>query len=243
MALWKNIEVVEHGSSMFDRLSGRSRRDYSFYGPRNYFTVGAVLKNPNTEFGAFLVKVKVTVLNADRRVLASSETTIPYIDPNASFYYGDDFAIIKDTPLRYEIKAYCDNFIKLPANSSFTKGIRCTSMSIAETDDTYGHPFRLTGRANNDYPMKLDCVSLYFVFFRDAKIVGGVNTSVGMYGNSSEPFNASMSVNPHCTRIEYSPSFNVDLLGAEVLKYKALFDQGIITQEEFSAKKKQLLGL
>ena len=29
----------------------------------------------------------------------------------------------------------------------------------------------------------------------------------------------------------------------EILKYKELMDQGIITQEEFEAKKKQLLGL
>ena len=29
----------------------------------------------------------------------------------------------------------------------------------------------------------------------------------------------------------------------EILKYKHLFDEGIITQEEFEAKKKQLLGL
>ena len=29
----------------------------------------------------------------------------------------------------------------------------------------------------------------------------------------------------------------------EILKFKALLDRGIITEEEFSAKKKQLLGL
>ena len=29
----------------------------------------------------------------------------------------------------------------------------------------------------------------------------------------------------------------------EILKFKALFDQGIITQDEFDAKKKELLGL
>lgn len=29
----------------------------------------------------------------------------------------------------------------------------------------------------------------------------------------------------------------------ELRKYKALFDDGIITQEEFEAKKKQILGL
>lgn len=29
----------------------------------------------------------------------------------------------------------------------------------------------------------------------------------------------------------------------EILKYKGLFDAGIITQAEFEAKKKQLLGL
>ena len=29
----------------------------------------------------------------------------------------------------------------------------------------------------------------------------------------------------------------------EILRYKKLFDEGVITQEEFEAKKKQLLGL
>ncbi|MBR4734039.1 MAG: SHOCT domain-containing protein [Lachnospiraceae bacterium] len=39
-----------------------------------------------------------------------------------------------------------------------------------------------------------------------------------------------------------APADGVDV-AAELRKYKALLDDGIITQEEFDAKKKQLLGL
>ncbi|MGG1152787.1 SHOCT domain-containing protein [Bacillus wiedmannii] len=41
-----------------------------------------------------------------------------------------------------------------------------------------------------------------------------------------------------------NPQVAATVSGAdEILKYKELFDQGIITEEEFQAKKKQLLGI
>lgn len=36
---------------------------------------------------------------------------------------------------------------------------------------------------------------------------------------------------------------NVHSVADELLKWKGLLDQGVITQEEFDAKKKELLGL
>jgi len=39
------------------------------------------------------------------------------------------------------------------------------------------------------------------------------------------------------------PQKNVFVNAEELKKYKVLLDSGIITQEEFDAKKKQLLGL
>ncbi|WP_218976437.1 SHOCT domain-containing protein [Bacillus cereus] len=40
------------------------------------------------------------------------------------------------------------------------------------------------------------------------------------------------------------PQVSASVSGAdEILKYKELLDQGVITEEEFQAKKKQLLGI
>ena len=39
-----------------------------------------------------------------------------------------------------------------------------------------------------------------------------------------------------------SPAANVDAV-AEIKRYKDLLEQGAITEEEFTAKKKQLLGI
>lgn len=41
----------------------------------------------------------------------------------------------------------------------------------------------------------------------------------------------------------FSPQANIRSEADEILKFKTLLDQGIITEEEFMAKKKQLLGL
>lgn len=43
--------------------------------------------------------------------------------------------------------------------------------------------------------------------------------------------------------LEESPTFAMGSNADEILKYKNLLDSGVITQEEFDAKKKQLLGL
>ena len=45
------------------------------------------------------------------------------------------------------------------------------------------------------------------------------------------------------SRIEYSSAPQSVSAADEIVKFKALLDQGIITQEEFEAKKKELLGL
>ena len=39
-----------------------------------------------------------------------------------------------------------------------------------------------------------------------------------------------------------NPTTNVDAV-AEIQRFKALVDQGILTEEEFAAKKRQLLGI
>ena len=44
------------------------------------------------------------------------------------------------------------------------------------------------------------------------------------------------------TKTRYNPIESTDTI-EEIRKYKQLLDEGIITQEEFDAKKKQLLGL
>ena len=53
-----------------------------------------------------------------------------------------------------------------------------------------------------------------------------------------------MEVEPEKAGEESSTVHSVGFSCAdEILKYKELMDDGIITQEEFDAKKKQLLGL
>ena len=63
-------------------------------------------------------------------------------------------------------------------------------------------------------------------------------TKVGIYGHSGGGF---MSTAALCT---YPDFYTAAVSSADELKkYKDLLDSGAITQEEFDAKKKQLLGL
>ena len=59
------------------------------------------------------------------------------------------------------------------------------------------------------------------------------------YKNSAQSIITELAVILDSCSSQEKPISNAD----EISKYKKLFDDGVITQEEFEAKKKQLLGL
>ncbi len=59
---------------------------------------------------------------------------------------------------------------------------------------------------------------------------------------SAENFAASINTNPSVPNRSVPTSNNVDVV-EELQRYKSLLDLGILTEEEFSAKKRQLLGI
>ena len=65
--------------------------------------------------------------------------------------------------------------------------------------------------------------------------------------NSKEQYEIAIKIRDYIENKQADKivSSNVQLLSSadEILKYKKLLDEGILTQEEFDAKKKQLLGL
>ena len=56
-------------------------------------------------------------------------------------------------------------------------------------------------------------------------------------------FVAGVAVTGHFRKTQNQPYVMVDWHTDELLKFKNLFDRNVITQEEFDAKKKQLLGV
>ena len=66
----------------------------------------------------------------------------------------------------------------------------------------------------------------------DDKILKEITTDPEIENNSSEP-----------EPLILDPDYSITSAADEIRKYKSLLDDGIITQEEFEAKKKQLLNL
>lgn len=189
----ENIKLVDYEASF-------SRDD-----DRYYFTIGAELKNPNLEYCARNVNVKVIVMDSSGRILETSENTIDYIDSNATFYYGDEFSIDRGVPANYRVQVNCDEFVSAPANSTFADGITCSHYNVST--NRWGST-EFTGNVHNGYNKKL-YVDLYFVFTNSSgKITGGTNTRVTLYGNSDDAFDVYLNTQVKRDKVRCSPTFD-----------------------------------
>ncbi len=62
--------------------------------------------------------------------------------------------------------------------------------------------------------------------------------------NSKKKYEAALQIKEYIEKIQHSTNDANQISGAdELTKYKQLLDEGVLTQEEFNLKKKQLLGL
>ena len=189
----KKIQIV--------KFDGTMTRDDDKY----YISVGAELKNENVAHCARNVNVKIIVKDSSGRILETSENRIDYIDSNAVFYFGDEFYVDRGTPANYSIQVNCDDFVKAPANSTFSDGITCSHYNLR--NDSWGDT-EFTGNVHNAYDKKL-YVDLYFVFYdSDGDIVGGTNTYVSLYGNSDDVFSSWLHTNTERDKVRCSPTFD-----------------------------------
>lgn len=85
----------------------------------------------------------------------------------------------------------------------------------------------------------------YKIAQKDAQSCITALTIIADYNKRQEqPIISNVNVNVNATANSNSNTNNTTVSGAdEIIKYKTLLDAGIITQEEFEAKKKQILNL
>ncbi len=79
------------------------------------------------------------------------------------------------------------------------------------------------------------------------KITGGAYDAAQdensvLFGKSAE-YEIALQIKKYVLEYGSVPSASAPSAADEIAKYKSLFDSGTITEEEFSEKKKQLLGL
>ncbi len=86
-------------------------------------------------------------------------------------------------------------------------------------------------------------VNLAIVLLSIAALVGRAMQDSGIIGNILNN-NKTNNSNSETNSTDFIPkSVPINSSADEIKKYKELFDQGVITEEEYEAKKKQLLGL
>ena len=83
----------------------------------------------------------------------------------------------------------------------------------------------------NSGGISIDCRNETIIFFTNKKKIVEVYNKINSAVDNIKNTNNTVTVNTELS--------NAD----ELKKYKELFDSGVITQEEFDAKKNQLLGL
>ncbi len=105
----------------------------------------------------------------------------------------------------------------------FTKNMYVNSISLEFVSDILYN--------QNSGGISIDCRNETIIFFTNKKKI-------------VEVYNKINSAVDNIKNTKNTVTVNTELSNADELKkYKELFDSGVITQEEFDAKKKQLLGL
>lgn len=115
--------------------------------------------------------------------------------------------------------------------------------SISFTADMSGPTF------NNDYPDANDYLNQYNDRYaimeqlaQALALIAFPNASEEIVDRSN-PMSRSVPVGGTLTRSPSASSLEGEDVVAQIQRFKALKDQGILTEEEFTAKKKQLLGI
>ena len=94
---------------------------------------------------------------------------------------------------------------------------------------------------NNEYPDVHDYLRQYNDAARDMERLAMALMAVA-FPNAGEQVVVPGTVINTAPAAPAAPAANIDAV-AEIQRYKQLLDQGIITQEDFTAKKRQLLGI
>jgi hypothetical protein len=172
-----------------------------------YFSLGVEIVNPNLNFAGVSTIIKVIIFDKDKRVLKSDTTTIDFIDPNSTFYFGEEYSIDKGEPDDYQVLVQTRNFEEL--NKKIMDGI--VASNFESTKDRWGKS-ELSGNITNNYSKTISSASLYFVLKdKDGKIKGGGNTQVhNLFPGQTDGFECDFHLN--LSKIEktfYSVDFYV----------------------------------
>lgn len=177
----------------------------SFHNGKYYVSFGAVLRNPKKTLYARNVHVEITIKDASESIIASSQRTIEYIDPDALFFFGDEFAVDRGEPSNFEVTASCSEFVDAPENSRFSDGISCFNYELSKGD--FGERV-FFGNVQNGYSKKLRA-TLFFVFYDSTgKITGGTNTTITLNDKATERFECYISCSFNIDKVCFSPGYD-----------------------------------
>lgn len=192
----QDVELVQHNATITQTDGGY------------YFSVGAELKNPNKAYTAQDVNIRIIVKDARGKILATNDNMLLFIDSNATAYYGEELWIDRGTPSSYTVQVNTENYIPSSDpedNVALANAISCSNYSV-DTNSWGSTVF--SGEVRNRINKKLH-VDLYFVFFDSAqRITGGTNTTMWLYGNSTDAFEIYLRTKAQRQSVRFTPSFD-----------------------------------
>lgn len=173
-----------------------------------YFSVGATIKNPNKKHLALDSVIKVIVMDANGKVLNTSNETIQYIDVDSVFCYGEEFYISNGHPNNYKVLVEADEFMHMDNGNQIMDGITISNYNLSK--DRW-NSLTLTGNITNRYKKRISWLTVYTVFRdSDRTIVGGTNFHVhDLFSGSVDGFDTTLNITADISTIKASVDFDV----------------------------------
>lgn len=176
------------------------RRDSNYI----YFSIGAIIKNPNKFHIARNIVVKIIGTNSSGSVVFTNSERIYNIDADSNFFFGATYSTDNGSPTNYKILVDAESFEEVEAGTKLFDGIILSNYS--KNTDRWGNT-TISGTIKSHYNKRLSWCYAHLVFKdKNGKIVGGENFTLDdVFANSEDAFSTNSEADfSKVTSLEHS---------------------------------------